>query len=134
MSAPKMYRVEWEANGHTGIRYLGTDDVKKIEAYYSQFPVKHYIRNMEVVYEVGQIIEFVDTYAEDDSYGTIKKAFICRFDIDQLIIEMASGERWKIHGSCGYKVIGSVSLNADGYIADIKEARKAIESAWEIAA
>jgi hypothetical protein len=129
MSAPKMYKVKWEANGHTGERFFGTHDVQRIHNYFSSFPVKHTITIEESEYKIGNIIEYVDNMAEDESNGTVKKAVICGFKDDRLSVETVGWERWLFSPADEYKIIGNVAVNEDGYIDSMENVREVIRSA-----
>jgi len=129
MSAPKMYKVTYEANGHKGEKFFGVDDVQKIHAYFSRFPVKHTITIEESAYKIGNVIEYVDNMAEDESNGKTKRGVICSFKDYRLVVETAGLERWLFSAADEYKVIGNVAVNEDGYIANKEDVREAIRSA-----
>ena len=130
MTAPKMYRVEYEMNEKPKTIFFGTNNIKdRIQKHFLPYTAKNYIEitSAEVVYEIGNVIEYEDSWAEDDSHGTVKKAVIWGFDDDKICVETASLERWQLNPVHDYKVVGSVSINADGYIKDWKELHDAIK-------
>ena len=125
MKAPKMYHVFYDANGTKGSCYMATDNIQSIERYFARYPVKHTLDIQETEYCIGQIVEFKDTWAEDMSHGTMKKAVICRFEKDRMVIDLG-WERFLVYPGDEFKIVGSVPVDEDGYVADWKEARKVL--------
>jgi len=129
MAVKKMYYVGYEKNGKYTVEFLMSDGLETIIEYIQKTKKPHGIISAEVAYEVGDIIEVKDEWAEDDSRGTIKKAIIVGFaDDGGLRVEMG-WEYCIIYARDEYKVIGKVPVCAEGYIDDWETARKIVREA-----
>jgi NADH:ubiquinone oxidoreductase subunit len=125
MKTMKMYRIEYAVNRKARTEFLASDAPEKIRQFISEKRKPDGNITLNVEYEIGDVIEYNDAWAEDDSNGRTKKAVIWGFANDRLRVD-TGWERWFLYARDGYKVIGRVSVNNDGYIADWEEARKAV--------